>query len=150
MRTFWIVLCLLLAACGPEPTTVPGAQPSTTTPAPISTIMPTPSANVAQPEQAIALAQQKFPELRQITASPPNTIGASTNIWVQDQPDGWNIVFWQGEGDCPSGCINNHYWYVSVARSGDVALVGEFDRHFDSAANTMHSTGQPLWGIPKQ
>ena len=81
--------------------------------------------------------------------SPANAIGASSNIWSINQPDGWNLVFWQGDGDCPAGCINNHYWYVSVSSSGDAMLVGEYVRAFDSTANTMQSRGQPLWGIPK-
>jgi len=111
--------------------------------------VPTVSAKVTQPEQAIALAQQKFPELRVIKQTPPNSIGASTNIWVIDQPDGWNLVFWKGDGDCPAGCINNHYWYVSVSRSGEATLAGEYVREFNRGANAMQTRGQPMWGIPK-
>jgi hypothetical protein len=151
MRTVWIMLVLLLAACGPEATPVPpGSQPTGGTPAATPSAVNTPSARVVQAEQAIALAQQNFPELRQIKTSPPNTIGASSNIWALDGTDGWNVVFWQGDGDCPAGCINNHYWYVSVTRSGDATLVGEYTRNFNASANAMEVRGQPLWGIPKQ
>ncbi len=148
MKIIWIILCLLVAACGPVATNAPpAAQPSVNAP----TAAPTPaSGNVTRADDAIALAQQKFPELRSIKQSPPNSIGASTNIWVIDQPDGWNLVFWKGEGDCPAGCINNHYWYVGVSKSGDAALAGEYVREFNSGANALQTRGQPMWGIPKQ
>ena len=149
MRTLWIILCLLVAACGPEATPAPGAQPSATPPASALTPVTTPNPGLAQPDQAIALAQKQFPQLREIKPTPPNSIGASSNIWALQQPDGWNLVFWQGDGDCPAGCINNHYWYVSVDRSGAATMVGEYDRHFVPGTNSMQSSGDPLWGIPK-
>src|SRR2546430_544209 len=150
MRIVWIMLCLFLAACGPEPTGVPpGAQPGINTPSAKPTNVSTPAPKIEQAEQAITLAQQKFPELSAIKSAPANAIGAASNIWTISQPDGWNLVFWQGDGDCPAGCINNHYWYVSVSSGGDTTLVGEYVRAFDSAANTMQTRGQPLWGIPK-
>ncbi len=142
-----ILICaismLLISACA-APTPVirgPGAQPPTPTPAP--------PAAIRNAEEAIAAAQAKFPELKNIKVTPPQTIGASTNITVMDSADGWNLVFWQGSGDCPAGCIDNHYWYVTVDKTGPVTLAGEFVREYNSATNTTQTRGQAMWGIPK-
>jgi hypothetical protein len=101
-------------------------------------------------DDAIRLAQQKFPELSRIQKKPAASIGASSDIIVQDRAGGWNIIFWQGSGDCPAGCINNHYWYVSVEKSGSVTMAGEFVREFDSASNAVKTRGAPMWGVPRQ
>ena len=141
-----IVLLLLTACAAPATRIPPGAQPpAAVSPAPT----PTPAVVVTNADQATAVAQQKFPELKDIKQTPPGAIGASSNITVLDQPDGWNIVFWQGSGDCPAGCINNHYWYVTVHKTGEVALAGEYAQEFNSAANATQTRGQPMWGIPK-
>jgi acyl-homoserine lactone acylase PvdQ len=105
---------------------------------------------VTEADQAIALAQQKFPALQGMRRLPANgTIGMSSNVFVIDQPNGWNLVFWKGDGDCLAGCMNNHDWYVSVTRSGDVTLVGEWESRFVAETNTMKTSGQPLWGRPR-
>ena len=150
MKSFvWMVAIMsLLAACATPPTAIPPGAPSparTATPTPT----PTPPPVFTSAEQAVATAQQKFPDLNGIKPSRPGTIGASTNITTQEQPDGWNLIFWKGSGDCPAGCINNHYWYVSAKRDGTVMLAGEFVREYDAGANAFKTSGQPLWGVPK-
>lgn len=139
----FIISALVLTACGPAATGIPPtAQPPAAAP-------PTPALVISDSDQAIAVAKEKFPPLKDIKQTPPQTIGASTNITVLDQRDGWNLVFWQGSGDCPAGCINNHYWYVTVSKRGDVTLAGEYVREFNTGANAMQERGQPMWGIPK-
>jgi len=143
MRILILLMLILMTACaGPATPIPPGAQPPTP---------PPPAAPViTQADQAVVAAQQKFPELKDIKKTPPGTIGASTNITVLDQSDGWNIVFWQGSGDCPAGCINHHFWYVTVAKDGAITLAGEYAREFDGRSNTFITRGAPLWGIPRQ
>ena len=177
MRSYLTLLLIIvfIVACGVSPTLIPpGNQPGTrpadspaattiprapeTTSAPPAGATPVPSetGSAATPtphassDEAIRLVQQKFPELRSIQRMPSGSIGASTDIIVQDRPGGWNIIFWQGSGDCPAGCINNHYWYLSVDKSGSVTMAGEFVREFDSASNVVKTRGVPMWGVPRQ
>jgi hypothetical protein len=170
-----LFIIVFIAGCGVSPTLIPpGSQPGTrpadsptaaltlrapetsspspagATPGPSETgsaAAPTP---LVSPDDAIRLVQQKYPELNSIQKMPRGTIGASTDVIVQDRPGGWNIIFWQGSGDCPAGCINNHYWYVSVEKSGSVTMAGEFVREFDSASNAVKTRGAPMWGVPRQ
>jgi hypothetical protein len=143
------VLAVFAAGCGPAATAIPpGALVPTRTP---STSAPTSApSGFSSVDEAIALAQKQFPELRDIKRTPAGTIGASSDIIVQERTDGWNMIFWQGSGDCPAGCINNHYWYVSADKSGKLALVGEFIREFDAGTNAMKARGAPMWGVPRQ
>jgi len=177
MRSCFSLLFIIvfIAGCGISPTLIPPGNQSGTRPADLPTSTPTPrppeavspspagatpgrseTGSAATPtpfvssDAAIRLAQQKFPELRSIQKMPTDRIGAATDIIVQDRPGGWNIIFWQGSGDCPAGCINNHYWYLSVEKSGSVTLAGEFVREFDSASNAVKIRGVPMWDVPRQ
>lgn len=153
----WLPLALLiLTACAtpataipPQPTTAPGApNPQVTaTPMPTPTAVPQPTINSAN--EAIALAQLQFPKLKDIKQTPRGTIGASTQITVKEQADGWQLIFWQGEGDCMAGCINHHFWYVAVSKSGLASLAGEYMREYDGGSNAFKTNGQPMWGVPQ-
>ena len=149
MRTWllWVILLTAFAACGPLPAATP---PGTFQPAAQPTAGSSTVPVIARAEDAIALAQARLPQLRDIKRKLPGTIGASTDIVVQERSGGWNLVFWMGSGDCPSGCINNHYWYVSVEQSGQISLAGEYIREFDSATNSMKASGSAQWGIPRE
>src|SRR5436190_2619374 len=97
MRTALLVfvLAVLAAGCGPAPTVIPpGAPVPTATP---STNAPTSAApGFSTVDDAIALAQKQFAELKDIKRTPAGTIGASSDIVVQERADGWNLIFWQG------------------------------------------------------
>lgn len=173
MRTYpALMLCILLAAgCGPIlPKFLPAGVPPPTAPAatstpraPLATLSPTVatatptktasatpgSAAPAGPDDAIRLAQQSFAVLKGIQKKPAGSLGASTDIVVQERSGGWNLIFWQGSGDCTAGCINNHYWYVTVEKTGAVSLAGEYDRAYDGASNAVKTTGAPKWGVPR-
>jgi hypothetical protein len=90
-----------------------------------------------------------YSDLLHITQTPEGTIGASTNIFVQPTANGWNLIFWEGWGDCPSGCINNRYVYFTVTRAGSISRVGEYLRVYNSAMNVFEVTGQPRFGVPR-
>lgn len=115
------------------------------TPKPSTT--PTP---VSAAESAIALVKSKFPELAHIKPSPPSSIGASTNITIiYPRIDAIYLIFWEGSGDCPAGCINHRYYYFMV-KDNVVTKMGEYFRLYNEAKNIFETTGAPLWGVPRQ
>ncbi len=109
-------------------------------------ITPTPLSGA---DAAIALVKAQFPQVAQIKAAPRGTIGASTDITViAPRVDAWYLVFWEGWGDCPSGCINQRYFYF-VVQGGQVTKAGEYTRVYNSTTNAYDTTGAPMWGVPK-
>jgi hypothetical protein len=129
-----VVLVAFLTACAaPE-------NPVSSSPVPV----PTSSA-----DSAVAAVKARFPAVAKIEKTLKGTIGASTNITTLERADGWNLVFWEGWGDCPAGCINNRYSYFSVKQDGSVAQVGEYARVFNADKNSFDLTGAPMWSVPK-
>jgi hypothetical protein len=132
---------------------LPSATP-TSTPSRVPTQMantntPTFSAPVSGADAAIALVKSRFPEVAHINKTGAGIIGASTNITViAPRQDQWWLVFWEGWGDCPAGCINNRYRYF-IVEDGRVTQVGEYARVFNSEKNTFDITGAPMWGVPR-
>jgi len=118
----------------------------------VENLTPKPSATPAPPvatEAAMALVKSKFPNVAHIKPTPPGTIGASTNIFVvYPRQDAIYLVFWEGWGDCPAGCINHRYYYFMV-KENVVTQVGEYARVYNSAKNDFEVSGVPMWGVPK-
>lgn len=56
------------------------------------------------------------------SAEPDNIIGGGNGI----QYNSGTYTFSLGWGDCPSGCINNHYWEFNVIRYSIVTLIREY------------------------
>ena len=108
-----------------------------------------PTPPISNADRAIAAIKSKFSEVAKIQKKATGTIGASTGSTTIERADGWDLVFWQGSGDCPSGCIDNHYYYFSAKIDGSVTMVGEYVRVFDSDKNAYDTTGAPMWGVPK-
>ncbi len=50
-------------------------------------------------------------------------IGDGNNIWLYEKDSTWLCIFSEGWGDCPAGCIERNYWYVSV--KNDIAQFEE-------------------------
>lgn len=114
------------------------------------TLPPVPSLIViANADAAIAAVKAKFAEVAKIQKAGAGVIGASTNITVLERPDGWDLAFLEGSGDCPAGCINNHYYYFSVKKDGRVNKVGEYSSSYVFLTNSFETSGTPMWGIPK-
>lgn len=54
-----------------------------------------------------------------VTYAEPNGFGGDwSNVYPWLLPEGLSYLFREGEGDCPSGCIHNCYWYFRVPPSG--------------------------------
>ena len=121
------------------------AMPS---PSPVPSSAPTPSP-VPNADAAIALVKSQFTEVARINKTAAGAIGRSQDITVLDRADGWDLVFWQGDGDCPAGCINNRYWYFSVKKDGRVSKAGEYARVYNPSTNAFEVSGSPLWGVPR-
>src|SRR5947209_1699422 len=136
------------AAGTPRAPLSPTPTPAAATATPTRTTQSTAAPVLNSPDDAIRLAQQKFPALKAVQKKPDGTMGASSDIIVQARAGGWNLIFWQGSGDCPAGCINNHYWYVAVDMADGATWRGEAERVFASASNTMKTTGAPQWVRP--
>lgn len=121
-------------------------------PAPAASLnaSPSPSAStVTNADAAIALIKVQFAQVSKIQKAGAGIIGGSQNIFVFDRSDGWDLAFWEGSGDCPAGCINNHYYYFSVKKDGRVIKVGEYTRIYNSITNSFDATGVSMWGLPK-
>jgi len=119
----------------PSPSSVPPSSPT--------------SAAISNADAAIALVKTQFSEVAKIQKSAAGAIGASQNIFAFERADGWDIAFWQGDGDCPAGCINNRYWYFSVTKDGRVSKAGDYAKIFDPQKNSFDISGAPMWGVPK-
>lgn len=145
----FLSLALLISCSSPRP--VPTPTPTTT---PMPSLPPIPpssptSSAIPNADAAIALIKTQFTEVANINKIPAGSIGASQNIFAFERADGWDIAFWQGDGDCPAGCINNRYWYFSVKKDGRVERVGAYSKIFDAQKNAFDISGTPMWGVPK-
>jgi hypothetical protein len=109
----------------------------------------TPTVSIPDAASAIAAVKSQFVKVAQIRPKTAGAIGATTDITALERADGWDLVFWQGSGDCPAGCIDNHYYYFSAKKDGRVLETGEYARIFDADKNTFAITGAPMWGVPK-
>jgi len=99
-------------------------------------------------DAAVAAIKKNYPEVANINPKGANLIGATTDIKVVSRQDTWQIVFWEGWGDCPSGCINQRYHYFTVERNGRVNKIAEYSRIFIAEKNAYEEKGSPLWGVP--
>lgn len=112
----------------------------------VNTPTPLPVQNA---DAAIAAVKAQFPEVAKIQKKRADIIGATTDITTFQRADGWDLVFWEGWGDCPAGCINNRYHYFSVKKDGRVSKEGEYARLFNAEENSFDISGAAMWGVPK-
>ena len=58
------------------------------------------------------------------TVEPTVLIGGGSNISLDNKDNYRNYRYYFGWGDCPSGCINHHYWILSL-KDREIELVDE-------------------------
>lgn len=90
---------------------------------------PTYHAAVLSSEAAIniyALSKMFEPIDGVIFAEPNGYIGDGSNIEGSIESNYLEYVFSYGWGDCPSGCINRHYWLFQVKFDGTVEFKGSY------------------------
>lgn len=79
-----------------------------------------------QPINTYALSN-KFLGISGVRTSEPNSyIGGGDDIRAEIKDPYLLYVFTVGWGDCPSGCINRHYWDVAVEYNGNVIFLREY------------------------
>jgi hypothetical protein len=99
--------------------------------------------------QVIADIYELMPALADITViegMDPNVGGDGNRIYAFLHDDGFRLVFKRGSGDCPSGCIDNEYWYFATGAGCAPALVGHHLRASSGSCLTVEGTA--LWGRP--
>ena len=76
-------------------------------------------------DEVINLVRQCFPELKDIPirSATPNK---SSGVLIEEDEDGFRAYFYEGKGDCPSGCIEDKEYYFWVSRKGCVEKLGEY------------------------
>ena len=131
-RALPVVLVLLLTACAAD----------------TGPIVMTPTLSIPDPAGAIAAVKSQFNQVANVRPKSPGSIGGTTDITSIERADGWDLVFWIGSGDCPAGCIDNHYYYFSVKKDGHVVMAGEYVRNFNADKNSFDTSGAPKWGVP--
>jgi len=90
---------------------------------------PTYHAAVLSSEAAIniyALSKMFEPIDGVIFAEPNGYLGDGNNIEGSIESNYMKYVFSYGWGDCPSGCINRHYWLFQVKFDGTVTFITSY------------------------
>lgn len=75
--------------------------------------------------------KEAYESIPSVENASPNTMWNNTRDnypWLLD--DGVTLLFREGWGDCPSGCIDNQFWYFRVTGT-NVQYVGTFVRRQD-------------------
>ena len=108
----------------------------------------TPTLSIPDAAGAIGAVKSQFVKVAHVQPKSPGAIGATSDITTIERADGWDLVFWEGSGDCPAGCIDNRYYYFSAKKDGRVVQAGEYARIFNADKNSFDTTGAPMWGIP--
>lgn len=80
---------------------------------------------ISTPEEAAARVIEVAPQFEGIGPKDPNLIGGCCFWEATRTPDGFDVVFEVGWGDCPSGCIDRHRWSYHITGEGAVTLVSE-------------------------
>jgi hypothetical protein len=81
-------------------------------------------------------------------ANPLRTSAFGLDIRPYASSDGFTLVFHRGNGDCPSGCINNEYWYFVTDDQCQPQIAGHYRRDFIDGGNCYVQEGTPLWESP--
>jgi len=102
--------------------------------------------------QVIAAVHQQMPTLADITViegMDPNLGGDGNRIYAFAHDDGFRLIFKRGSGDCPSGCIDNEYWYFATDERCVPAPAGHYASAYTNPGNCFKVEGAPLWGRPR-
>jgi len=99
-----------------------GGAASTAPPPP----SPSPSpVTITTPEQAAARVAEVVPSFAGIGPRKDDMIGGCCFWEAVDNPDGFEVTFEVGWGDCQAGCIDRHRWVYGVAHDGTVTPLNE-------------------------
>ncbi len=102
--------------------------------------------------EAIALTHDAFPDLANVTT----LYGASDDgfvsdalIYVFEKGNGaFQLAFYQGSGDCPSGCIDSAWTYIEMNEACEPERAGSFSATYSGEGNCREVSGSRMWGKP--
>jgi hypothetical protein len=118
-----VTLAVLVAGCsaaGGPPAGTPGNLGSES-PTPSPTGSPGASAgSVGSPQEAIEAVGRFDSNFLGYMQRDPDLIGQSAWVEVKPVANGFELVFFRGEGDCPAGCIERSFVKFFVGREGQV------------------------------
>ena len=118
-----VTLAILVAGCsaaGAPPAGTPGS-PGSESPTPSPTGSPGASAgSVGSVQEAIAAVGRFDSNFLGYMQRDPDLIGQSAWVEVKPVANGFELVFFRGEGDCPAGCIERSFIKFFVGREGQV------------------------------
>jgi hypothetical protein len=102
---------------------------------------------LAQVLSEIREARPDLADVSELYRPDPDRGGDGSFVYAFRKPDGgFAVVLKRGDGDCPSGCTINDYWYFETGDSCAVLEVGEAHRDFE---HCMEPDQLPRWGIPR-
>jgi hypothetical protein len=103
--------------------------------------------SLAQVLRAIEALRPDLNDVTTLYAPDPERGGDGSFRYAFLRPNGgFAVVFKRGDGDCPSGCIINDYWYFEAGVDCEVQEVGETHRGGDGC---IQADQLPRWGIPR-
>lgn len=102
--------------------------------------------SLAEVLRAIEALRPDLSDVSTLYAPDPDTGGDGSFKYAFLKPDGgFAVVIKRGDGDCPSGCITNDYWYFETGVGCEVQEIGETHRGGDGC---IQADQLPRWGIP--
>jgi hypothetical protein len=99
-----------------------GGAASTSPPTPSPSLSPV---TITTPEQAAARVVEVVPSFAGIGPRKKDMIGGCCFWEAIDTPNGFEITFEVGWGDCQAGCIERHRWVYSVSGDSTVTQLNE-------------------------
>jgi hypothetical protein len=119
MKTLLAAILVVVVSAACAGAAAPGGSAAPSAPG------PTAPAAVSSAEDAVATIVAVNPTLAGIGPEDPELIGGCCFWRANETPDGFEVAFEVGWGDCPAGCIDRHRWTYEVGRDGSVELVAE-------------------------
>jgi hypothetical protein len=118
-----VTLAIVVTGCsaaGVPPAGTPG-NPASESPTASPTGSPGASAgSVGSAQEAIAAVGRFDSNFLGYTQRDPDLIGQSAWVEVEPVANGFELVFFRGEGDCPAGCIERSFIKFFVGGDGQV------------------------------
>src|SRR5690606_6557336 len=71
-------------------------------------------------------------------------------IYAFEKSNGaFQLAFFQGSGDCPSGCIDSAWTYIEMNEDCEPERAGSYSAIYSGEGNCREVSGSPRWGKPE-
>lgn len=95
---------------------------------------------------AIRAAHPELDDITELRDLAGDRDGSYIHAYLRDD-GGFSFTFRRGSGDCPSGCIDEEYFYFATDDACRPRAVGHFSRVYTSEA-CYETEGEPMFGHP--